>query len=277
MFLKSSFRYLSCMKLTLGFSPCPNDTFIFFALLYHKIDTHGLEFIPVIDDVEALNRKALNGELDVTKLSFAMYRQVQNQYQLLDSGSALGNNCGPLLISKRKIPKEEISNCEVAIPGDHTTAHFLFNFFFPRMKTKREMIFSEIENALLREETDLGVIIHENRFTYEKKGLKKVADLGELWERKTNFPIPLGGIFVKKNIPSEIISLIDKLIRESVQYAFAHPEEAIEYVKHYSQEMEEEVMWQHIRLYVNDYTISLGEKGHAAIEKFLLLSGNSSR
>lgn len=264
------------MKLTLGFSPCPNDTFIFFALLHHKIDTPGLEFIPVIEDVEALNRKALKGDLDITKLSFATYSLVQHQYRLLDSGSALGNNCGPLLISKRKIPEEEISNCEVAIPGDHTTAHFLFNLFFPEVKAKREMNFSEIENALLYEETDLGVIIHENRFTYEKKGLKKVADLGELWEQKTNFPIPLGGIFAKKNLPSEIISKVDKLIRESVQYAFSHPDEAIEYVKQYSQEMEEEVMWQHIRLYVNDYTISLGEKGHAAVEKFLALAINSS-
>jgi 1,4-dihydroxy-6-naphthoate synthase len=260
------------MKLSLGFSPCPNDTFVFFALLHHKIDTRGLEFIPVIEDVESLNRKALNKELEVTKLSFAAYSHVQQYYQLLEAGSALGNNCGPLLISKRKISEEEIPKSTVAIPGKYTTANFLFSFFFPRVKAKHEMIFSDIEEALLNEETDLGVIIHENRFTYEKKGLKKVADLGELWEQKTNLPIPLGGIFAKKDLSVETIAAIDQLIRESVLYAFAHPEEAIEYVKRYSQEMEEEVMWQHIRLYVNDYTMSLGEKGRAAVAKFLSLA-----
>lgn len=266
-----SIKYFCTMKLSLGFSPCPNDTFIFFALLHNKIDTRGLEFIPVIEDVESLNRKALNNELEVTKLSFAAYPHVRHHYRLLDAGSALGNNCGPLLISKRKISDEEIQESTVAIPGKYTTANFLFSFFFPRVKSTQEMIFSSIEEALLNEETDLGVIIHENRFTYEKKGLLKVADLGELWERETNFPIPLGGIFAKTNLGDEIISTVDYLIRESVLYAFAHPQEAIEYVKKYSQEMEEAVMWQHIHLYVNDYSISLGEKGRAAIEKFLSL------
>lgn len=260
------------MKLSLGFSPCPNDTFIFFALLHHKIDTRGLEFTPVIEDVESLNRKALNHELDVTKLSFAAYSLVRQHYQLLDAGSALGNNCGPVLISKRKISEEEIPKCSVAIPGEYTTANFLLGFFFPRVTTKHEMIFSEIEEAVMNGEADLGVIIHENRFTYEKKGLLKVADLGELWERETNLPIPLGGIFAKKKCGNEIISTVDSLIRESVVYAFAHPEEAINFVKQYSQEMDEEIMWQHIRLYVNDYTISLGENGKAAVSEFLSLA-----
>jgi len=259
------------MKLSLGFSPCPNDTFIFFALLNHKIDTRGLEFTPVIEDVESLNRRALNNDLKVTKLSFATYSLVRHHYQLLDAGSALGNNCGPILISKRKISEEEIPECSVAIPGKYTTANFLLDFFYPRVKSKQEMIFSGIEGALLNGETDLGVIIHENRFTYEKKGLQKVADLGELWEQETNFPIPLGGIFAKANLGEEIIRSVDYLIRESVLYAFAHPEEAINYVRQYSQEMDEEVMWQHIRLYVNDYTISMGEKGRAAVAKFLSL------
>lgn len=259
------------MKLSLGFSPCPNDTFIFFALLHNKIDTRGLEFTAVIEDVQSLNRKALNNELEVTKLSFAAYTLVRHHYQLLDAGSALGSNCGPILISKRKISAEEIPKCSVAIPGEFTTANFLLNFFFPRVKSKREMIFSEIEEALLTERADLGVIIHENRFTYEKKGLQKVADLGELWEQETNLPIPLGGIFAKTNLGEEVIGTVDDVIRESVLYAFAHPEEAMHYVKQYSQEMDEAVMRLHIKLYVNDYTVSLGEKGRAAVEKFLSL------
>ena len=257
------------MKFTLGFSPCPNDTFIFYALLNNKIDSKGIAFEPIIEDVESLNCRALASDLDVTKLSFAAYTQVQKNYELLDSGSALGNNCGPLLISKREISKDEIPNCSVAIPGRHTTANFLFTHFFPKVSLKKEMLFSKIEDALLNEETDLGVIIHENRFTYEKRGLKKVADLGELWESETHLPIPLGGIVAKKTFPPEIISTIEKLIRESVLYAFQHPQETIPFVKKHSQTMEEEVMWQHIHLYVNDYSISLGEKGRAAVEKFL--------
>jgi len=260
------------MKFTLGFSSCPNDTFIFYALLHHKIDTLGFEFGPVMEDVESLNQMALKRELDITKMSFAAFVPLQQQYHLLDSGSALGNNCGPLVISKRKISEEEIPNCTVAIPGAHTTAHYLFNKFYPNVKAKEQMIFSEIENAVLNGDTDLGVIIHENRFTYQKKGLMKVADLGELWEQKTKMPIPLGGIFMKRTFSIDVIHKVEALIKESVLYAFAHPEEAIPYVKMHSQEMEEEIMWQHIHLYVNDYSISLREKGEEAVKKFLALS-----
>lgn len=256
------------MNLTLGFSPCPNDTFIFYALLHEKIDMKGIRFTPVIEDVETLNRKAFLGELDITKISFAAYLQLQERYILMNSGSALGNNCGPLLISKRKLELAEVANCSVAIPGNHTTANFLFNAFFPVHGNKKELIFSEIENAVLQEETDLGVIIHENRFTYEQKGLKKVADLGELWEQTTGHPIPLGGIAIKRSISADLAGTVDDLIRKSVLYAFAHPDEAIAYVRTYSQEMDEAVMWQHIHLYVNDFTISLGERGKSAINKF---------
>lgn len=264
------------MKFTVGFSPCPNDTFIFYALLHHKINTSGLEFEPVMEDVETLNRKAFKTELDITKMSFAAYKLVQDQYQLLDAGSALGYNCGPILISKRKIAEAEVNGCSVAIPGRNTTANFLLSFFFPSLKEKKEMIFSSVEDSVLNEQADLGVIIHENRFTYEKKGLRKVADLGELWEEKTKFPIPLGGIFVKSTMSSEIARKIDSIIRDSVIYAFDHPEEAIEFVKQHSQEMDEEVMWQHIRLYVNDYTISLGETGKAAVNEFLAIAANDN-
>ncbi|MBK9732715.1 MAG: 1,4-dihydroxy-6-naphthoate synthase [Chitinophagaceae bacterium] len=256
------------MQLTLGFSPCPNDTFIFYALLHGKINTRGLTFLPLPDDVESLNRKAINNEPDITKISFAAYLSIQQNYLLLTAGSALGNNCGPLLISKKKIIQEEMHLHTVAIPGKHTTANFLFDAFFPRHAGKTEMVFSEIESAVLNEITDAGVIIHENRFTYEKKGLFKVADLGEKWEQSTGQPIPLGGIAIRRSINHEIAASVNELIKQSVIYAFAHPEEAMEYVRQHAQEMDESVMWQHIRLYVNDYTIDLKEKGKAAINKF---------
>lgn len=256
------------MQVTLGFSPCPNDTFIFYALLSGKIDTGGITFVPLLADVETLNLKALNCDLDITKISFAAYLSIQQNYLLLTSGSALGNNCGPLLISKNKIRPEKMVTKTVAIPGIHTTANFLFDTFFPKHGGKKEIVFSAIEDTVLNETTSTGVIIHENRFTYEKRGLFKIADLGEKWEQLTGFPIPLGGIAVKRSLPIAIALKVNALIKESVQYAFSHPEETIEYVRQYAQEMEEAVMWQHIQLYVNEYTINLGSNGKAAIDVF---------
>lgn len=257
------------MHLRIGFSPCPNDTFIFYALLHGKIDTCGITFHPVLADVESLNRKAIATELDITKISFAAYPFIQAQYILLTSGSALGNQCGPLLISRKIIRAEDMALHSVSIPGKYTTANFLFETFFPEHGRKTEMVFHEIEDAVLLDKTDTGVIIHENRFTYEKKGLRKIMDLGEQWEQSTGHPIPLGGIAIRRTLNKEVAILVNTLIGQSVQYAFAHPEEAIGYVQHHAQEMDHSIMWQHIKLYVNDFTISLGEKGKAAIEKFL--------
>lgn len=256
------------MQLTLGFSPCPNDTFIFYALLHGKIDTRGLTFKPYIRDVEQLNQMAIMNELDISKISFAAFLQVQKNYLLLTSGSALGSNCGPLLISKKKIAPAAMNNRSVAVPGIHTTANFLFDTFFPQHGVKTTMIFSGIEDAVINEIAETGVIIHENRFTYEKKGLQKVADLGELWEKSTGYPIPLGGIAIKRSIDKAISTIVNELIRESVLYAFAHPDEAMEYVKLHAQEMDESVMRQHISLYVNDFTINLGEKGKDSVNRF---------
>ncbi len=256
------------MNLSIGLSPCPNDTFIFYALLHGKIETGGITFLPVLAEVEILNRKALAAELDVSKISFAVYPFIQDQYALLTAGSALGNNCGPLLISRKSIHEGDMATHTVAVPGKYTTANFLFETFFPKHGIKSEMVFSEIENALLQGNIDTGVIIHENRFTYEKRGLRKIVDLGERWEQATGHPIPLGGIAIKRSHEPGIGAFIGQLIRQSVQYAFAHPEEAISFVREHAQEMDEAVMWQHIRLYVNDYSVSLGEKGRAAIEKF---------
>jgi 1,4-dihydroxy-6-naphthoate synthase len=256
------------MNISLGFSPCPNDTFIFYALMNGRVYTNGFHFTEIIADVETLNRKALGAEIDVTKLSIAAYLYARENYVLLNSGSALGRGCGPLLISKQEIKPSEVNHHSVAIPGKLTTANFLFNAFFPVHGKKTEMVFSDIEDAVLNEEADLGVIIHENRFTYQKKGLKKVADLGQLWEVKTGQPIPLGGIAMKRTFNTQQLEAMNAMIRESVLYAFAHPDETMVFVRKHAQEMDEAVMRQHIQLYVNEYTIDLGPSGKNAIQQF---------
>lgn len=254
------------MKLTLGFSPCPNDTFIFDALVNKKIDTRGIEFEVNYADVEQLNRWATEGKLDITKLSFHAYAYCMQNYVLLNSGSALGNNCGPMLIAKHPLQKEDIVTSTIAIPGKMTTANFLLGILYPKARSKKEVIFSGIEGAVTDGSVDMGLIIHENRFTYERKGLFKVTDLGEEWETKTNSPIPLGGIFIKRDLDTELQHTVDALIRESIEYAFANPESSRVYVKQHSQEMEDSVIAQHINLYVNKYSVSLGVEGRKAIE-----------
>jgi len=253
---------------TLGFSPCPNDTFIFDALVNHKIDTEGIEVNAVLEDVETLNRWALAGKLDITKLSFPAFFQSLNEYTLLDSGSALGKGVGPLLITKNKnqLTESEVNHATVALPGKNTTANLLFSFAYPQAVKKQFIIFSGIEDAVLSSKTDLGVIIHENRFTYQQKGLNKVIDLGEYWETKMNAPIPLGGIAIKRTIEPAQAKTINKLIRKSLDYAFAHYPFITDYVKEHSQEMSEDVMRKHIELYVNNYSLELGNDGRKAIE-----------
>jgi len=256
------------LAFTLGFSPCPNDTFIFDALVNHKIDTEGIEVNAVLEDVETLNRWALAGKLDITKLSFPAFFQSLNDYILLDSGSALGKGVGPLLITKNKnqLTESEVNHATVALPGKNTTANLLFSFAYPQAVKKQFVIFSGIEDAVLSSKTDLGVIIHENRFTYQQKGLNKVIDLGEYWETKMNAPIPLGGIAIKRTIEPAQAKTINKLIRKSLDYAFAHYPFITDYVKEHSQEMSEDVMRKHIELYVNNYSLQLGNDGRKAIE-----------
>jgi len=253
-------------KITLGFSTCPNDTFIFDAMVHHKIDTEDLDFEVVLGDVEELNNKALNSVLDVTKISYHAYSKIAGNYLLLDSGSALGYKNGPLLISKKKIYPDEISDAKIAIPGLNTTANLLLSIAFPAAKNKKEYLFSDIEEAILDNEVDAGLIIHENRFTYEKKGLKKIIDLGEYWEKETGLPIPLGGIAVNRELEKDLQLKINRVLRKSVEYAFKNPKSAYPYIKQYAQEMEEDVMYKHIELYVNNFTIDLGEDGRKAIE-----------
>jgi len=260
------------MKLTLGFSPCPNDTFIFDALIHHKIDTDGLEFEVYFDDVETLNQKALKGELDITKLSFHAFAYVANQYALLDAGSALGFGVGPLLISKKEFESDLNADFKVGIPGKYTTANFLLGIAYPQLQNKEIMVFSEIESALLQEKIDLGLIIHENRFTYQDKGLNKIVDLGDYWEKLTGCAIPLGGIVINRNLDRSIQLKVNRLIRQSVEYAFAHPKSCIEFIKKHAQEMDEAVMYKHIELYVNKYSINLGEEGRKAIDTLFQLA-----
>jgi 1,4-dihydroxy-6-naphthoate synthase len=255
------------MKLTLGFSPCPNDTFIFDALVNRKIDTGDLSFEAVLEDVETLNQWALQGKLDITKLSFPAFFKSAANYVLLDSGSALGKGVGPLLICHKDKVQPDVNNSLIGIPGINTTANLLLSFAYPEALQKKPLLFSTIEDAVLRGETDLGLIIHENRFTYQDKGLKKVMDLGEYWENKMHVPIPLGGIAAKKGLGIPMARRVSSLIRQSLEYAFARYPQVTGYVKEHSQTMSEQVMRQHIDLYVNNYSLDLGEDGKKAIRE----------
>lgn len=262
------------MKFTLGFSPCPNDTFIFDALVNHKIDTGGHDFEVLLEDVQTLNQWAIEGKLDFSKISYGVLPLVLDQYTLLNSGGALGKGVGPLLISKgdnRLLDGiENINDSTVAIPGVNTTAHLLFSLAFPKAKKKEFKIFNEIEDAVLNEEVNAGVIIHENRFTYHLKGLHKLMDLGEYWEKTTGVPIPLGGIVAKRTLSPLLIEKVDGLIKQSVEYAYRHHHDQLsEYVKQHAQEMSEDVMRQHINLYVNNYSVDLGKDGKDAVLKLV--------
>ncbi len=252
-------------KLSIGFSPCPNDTFIFDAMLQGKIDTEGLEFEPFIADVEALNSRAFAAELDVTKLSYHAFAHLTDRYALLQAGSALGNQCGPLLIAKKPMSTAEVNRARIVIPGKMTTANFLLSLAFPEAQNKEALVFSEIEQAVLNGDADAGLIIHENRFTYAQKGLVKIMDLGEHWETSTGLPIPLGGIVVRRDLPLEIQQKVNRIMRRSVAYAFANPEDVMPFVRQHAQEMEDSVMQAHIELYVTQRTIDLGAEGRAAV------------
>ncbi len=262
------------MKLTLGFSPCPNDTFIFDAIVNNKIDTEGIEFTTVLMDVEALNKAALIPSLDITKISFGVLPQVLKDYALLNSGSALGNGVGPLLIAKENMDALAVNKQTIAIPGEHTTAHLLFSLAYPDAKKKIFLRYDEIE-AYVLEGKGPGVIIHENRFTYQDKGLCKITDLGDFWEKQTSNPIPLGGIVIKRSLDPEVQYKVDRLIRKSLEYAFSNYPVLNDYIRSHAQEMSEEVMRKHIDLYVNNYSLALGNGGRAAVIKLLEVYGKN--
>ncbi|NUN99501.1 MAG: 1,4-dihydroxy-6-naphthoate synthase [Saprospiraceae bacterium] len=255
------------MKLSIGYSPCPNDTFIFDALVHGKIDTEGLEFEPVLADVEALNQGAFAERLDITKLSYHALGHVLNRYALLHAGSALGRNCGPLLIARTAIPQDQIAAKKIAIPGRYTTANFLFSIAFPDAANKEERLFSDIENDVLSGRADVGLIIHESRFTFQEKGLVQLMDLGEYWEQTTGLPIPLGGIAVRRSLPLEVQQTVDRVLHRSVAFARQNPLAPLDYVRRHAQEMDTEVMYRHIDLYVNEFTLDLGAEGRMAVER----------
>ena len=257
------------MNLTLGFSPCPNDTFIFDALVNNKIDTGGLSFDVILEDVETLNGWALAEKLDITKLSYGVLPLVLEKYIVLNSGSALGKKAGPLLIQNSKLKIKNVEDFLIAIPGEHTTAHLLFSLAYPDAKNKVFIRYDEIENFVL-EGKGLGVIIHENRFTYADKGLHKITDLGTYWEKETGHSIPLGGIVIRRSVDASIARQVDNLIKKSIEYAYHnHYDELAAYVKVHSREMSETVMRKHINLYVNDHSIDLGTAGKDAVMELL--------
>jgi 1,4-dihydroxy-6-naphthoate synthase len=255
------------MKLTLGFSPCPNDTFIFDAMVHGRIDTEGLEFDYFLADVEELNRRAFKGQVDIAKMSYHAYAYVAHNYLILDSGSALGRKNGPLLISKRQLDTGKLSDKLIAIPGKYTTANLLLSISWPEALNKKEYLFSDIETALLNNEVDAGLIIHETRFTYQKKGLIKIADMGEFWEKLTDMPVPLGAIVIKRTIPDEIALKVNRIIKRSLEYAYSNSIASFDFVVNNAQEMNKNVMNHHIKLYVNEFTLNLGVEGRSAINK----------
>ena len=262
------------MKITLGFSPCPNDTFIFDALVNGDLNTGGLEFEVLLEDVQTLNEWAIEGRLDVSKISYGVLNRVLPTYKVLNSGSALGMGVGPLLISKKDLTNEdEISEMIIAIPGENTTAHFLFKMAYPSANNKVFLRYDEIEN-FVQQGKGLGVIIHENRFTYLEKGLNKIKDLGDYWETSTGNPIPLGGIVVKRNLDDHLQKKIETLITKSIEKSYERLPSLSAYIQENAQEMTASVMKQHIDLYVNKYSLGLGKKGKSAIIQLLSIIEN---
>lgn len=255
------------MKLSLGFSPCPNDTFIFEAMVHGRVDTEGVQFEWFLADVEELNRRALEGSVDVTKMSFHAYALAAANYLILDAGSALGRNNGPLVVSKRKVWPDELHDAVTAIPGTYTTANLLFSIFWPDALRKREYLFSDIPEAVLSGEADAGLIIHETRFTYRAMGLRLVADTGMMWEEMSSLPVPLGAIVVNRRLDRETAARVDRSIRRSIEYAMTRPSESLEFIRRNARETDPEVAREHIRLYVNDFSLSLGEEGRRAINR----------
>jgi 1,4-dihydroxy-6-naphthoate synthase len=260
------------MKLTLGFSPCPNDTFIFDAMVHGRIDTEGLEFDYFLADVEELNRRAFEGKVHVTKMSYHAYAFAADKYLILDSGSAIGRRNGPLLISKKYISRSDLDHCRIAIPGKYTTANLLFSIAWPNALDKREYLFSDIEDALLNDEVDAGLIIHETRFTYYKKGLQKIADMGEYWEKLTNLPIPLGTIVINRSVNEDIALKVNRILRRSLDYAYRDSIASYDFVAGNAREMDSDVMNNHIKLFVNEFTADLGKEGKQAVESLFRIA-----
>ncbi len=260
------------MRVTIGFSPCPNDTFIFEAMVNGRVESEGIEYDWFLADVEELNRRAAAGDIHITKMSFHALFHLADRYMILDSGSALGRGNGPLVVSRRKIWPDELHDATIAIPGINTTANLLFSIFWPGATRKREYLFSDIPEAVLSGEADAGVIIHETRFIYQRMGLSLVADTGSLWEEKTGLPLPLGTIAASRTLDMAVAARVNRTIRRSIEYAMAHPEAPAAFIRQHARETERDVIRNHIKLYVNDFSLSLGEEGRRAVTKLFALA-----
>ena len=254
--------------LTLGYSPCPNDTFIFYALVHGKLDTK-IRVAERLEDVETLNRLALGSVLDLTKISYHALGHLRDEYCLLRSGGALGRGCGPLVVAPEECSMESLRGKTIAIPGQLTTANLLLQLYGEGFDKLLILPFHEIMPAITEGRADAGVIIHESRFTYAQHGLHQVCDLGAWWEQESGLPIPLGGILARRSLGSELITSVDRALRRSVDYAYEHPEESRTYIKQHAQELEDNVINSHIGLYVNDFSRDLGEEGVKAVETLL--------
>jgi 1,4-dihydroxy-6-naphthoate synthase len=253
--------------LTIGYSPCPNDTFIFYALTHGKVRVPGIEFREQLEDVETLNRLALGGGLDITKISYHALGHLRENYALLRSGGALGRGCGPLIVAKTGTTLDDLKKGFVAIPGKLTTAYLLIRLFDPSIKNVEVMTFDRIMDAVSNGDMTAGLIIHESRFTYPLYKLEKLLDLGEWWERYSGLPIPLGGILGKRTLGRDLLLRVEKGIQESLRYADAHTDEVMGYCRRYSQEMDESVMRSHIDLYVNTFSMDLAQEGLSAVRR----------
>ncbi len=252
-------------KLTLGYSPCPNDTFIFYALIHSKIPCEGVEFIEQLEDVETLNQLALKSQLDLTKISYHALGHLREEYVLLRSGGALGRGCGPLVIANEETSMEKLQGKKIAIPGQLTTANLLLQLYSAGYEELLILPFDQIMTAVKQGQADAGVIIHESRFTYQQHGLHQVLDLGQWWEEESGYPIPLGGILAKRSLGNDLINKIDRALRKSIEYAYANPDEPQSYIKQHSQELEDDVVRSHIGLYVNNFSLDLGDEGIKAV------------
>ena len=248
--------------LRLSISPCPNDTFMFDAIVNGRIDCEGLSFEVEYHDIEELNRGVAACEPDISKISCAVLPAIKQHYRLLDSGAALGRGNGPLLVRRKG---DEGAIRRILVPGEHTTANALVGRLFPEIECREPMLFSKIAEAVERGDADAGVLIHEGRFVYERRNLELVADLGIEWERQTDLPLPLGGIVIKQELGDDVRHKVERVLRRSIEYAFANPLISREFIKAHAQEMEDDVIEKHIALFVNDFSLSLGEQGRRAI------------
>lgn len=255
------------MNITFAYSPCPNDTFMFFNVAKGRLRLAGRAIETHLHDVETLNRMALDGVHDVTKLSFHAWLLAADRYELLSVGAALGYGCGPVVVSKRPIEPGELANCRLAVPGELTTAHLLLRLWRPGAGDKVFVRYDEVMPMVASGEADVGVIIHEGRFTYEAAGLRRIADLGEWWQGETNLPIPLGCIAARKDLGAKTIAEIEGVLRRGIRESFDDPDATAGYVRQYAQEMSPEVLSAHIRTFVNDFSLDLGDAGRAAVEK----------